>query len=356
MSVAIITGSAGLVGSEAAYYFAGHGMEVVGIDNDLRAYFFGSEASTSWNRTRLEAEIRNYTHFATDVRDEAAVQTIFRHYGASIELVIHTASQPSHDWAVKEPLVDFDVNARATLVLLEAARSHCPEAPFVYVSTNKVYGDRPNALPLRELETRWEIAPKHEYADGINEAMPVDTTLHSLFGVSKLAGDLAVQEYGRYFGMRTVCFRAGCLTGPRHSGAQLHGFLAYLMHCAVTGKAYTVLGYKGKQVRDNVDSRDLVRAFDEFRGNPRSGEVYNIGGSRFSNCSMLEAIRLCEEISGNKMKISYHDKARVGDHIWWVSDVAKFQRHYPTWQLTRSIRDILRSICEAQQERVGLHT
>lgn len=355
MSIAIITGSAGLVGSEAAYYFADQGMEIVGIDNDLRAYFFGGEASTFWNRARLEAEIRNYTHFAIDVRDEAAVDKVFRHYGASIGLVVHAASQPSHDWAARAPLVDFDVNARATLVLLEATRSHCPEAPFVYVSTNKVYGDRPNALPMQELETRWEIAPKHHYADGIDEAMPVDTTLHSLFGVSKLAGDIAVQEYGRYFGMRTVCFRAGCLTGPRHSGAQLHGFLAYLMHCAVAAKPYTVLGYKGKQVRDNMDSRDLVRAFNEFRKNARSGEVYNIGGSRFSNCSMLEAIRLCEEISGNKMKISYREKARIGDHMWWVSDVSKFQRHYPAWELTRSIRDILSSICEAQQERFRSH-
>lgn len=351
MSVAIVTGSAGLVGSEAARYFAGLGFDVAGVDNDMRAYFFGPEASTAWNRARLESELPAYTHLSLDIRDEAAVGGLYARYGRDVALTIHAAAQPSHDWAAREPLVDFDVNARATLVLLEAARRHAPEAPFIYVSTNKVYGDRPNALPLEELETRWEIAPGHAYAGGIDEGMPVDACLHSLFGASKLAADVMVQEYGRYFGLPSACFRGGCLTGPSHAGAPLHGFLAYLMHCAVKRKPYEILGYRGKQVRDNIHSYDLVRAFDEFRKAPRRGEVYNIGGSRFSNCSMLEAVRLCEEIAGNEMIVSYSDRNRIGDHIWWISDVAKFGRHYPGWRLTRDLRTILAEICEAQRER-----
>jgi CDP-paratose 2-epimerase len=353
MSVAIVTGSAGLVGSEAARYFAEQGFDVVGIDNDMRAYFFGAEASTGWNREQLQHDVPGYEHVALDIRDEDAVNRLFERFGTSTGLIVHTAAQPSHDWAAREPLVDFDVNARATLVLLEAARKHCPEAPFIYMSTNKVYGDRPNSLPLVETETRWEIQSDHAFFErGIDESMSVDTTLHSLFGASKLAADVIVQEYGRYFDMPTVCFRGGCLTGPRHSGAQLHGFLAYLMHCAVARKPYTIFGYKGKQVRDNIHSHDLVRAFDAYRKAPRSGEVYNIGGARFSNCSMLEAIRLCEEISGNEMEVSYKETNRTGDHIWWISDVSKLQRDYPDWSLTKDLRTTLTEMCAAQRERL----
>jgi CDP-paratose 2-epimerase len=353
MSVAVITGSAGLVGSEAARYFAGLGFDVAGIDNDLRAYFFGPEASTDWNRKRLVAEVKSYTHYSLDVRDESGVGQLFARHGRQIGLVVHAAGQPSHHWASLEPLVDFDVNARATLVLLQAARAHCPEAPFIYLSTNKVYGDRPNALSLRELETRWEIAPDHPYAAGVDESMPVDATLHTVLGASKLAADVMVQEYGRYFGLPTVCFRGGCLTGPNHAGAQLHGFLAYLMHSALTRKPYTVFGYGGKQVRDNIHSYDLVRAFDEFRQNPRPGEVYNIGGSRFSHCSLLEAVRHCEEISGEEMHIHFEETPRRGDHLWWVSGVGKFQAHYPNWRLTRDLRSILTEMAGAQRERLG---
>jgi CDP-paratose 2-epimerase len=353
MSVAIITGSAGLVGSESARYFAGLGFDVVGVDNDLRAYFFGPEASTGWNRARLEGELGNYTHVSIDIRDEAEIRRLFERRGKAVGLIIHAAAQPSHDWAAKEPLVDFDVNARATLVLLDAARQYCPEAPFIYMSTNKVYGDRPNTLPLRELETRWEITEGHPYTDGIDETLSVDRTLHSLFGASKLAADTLVQEYGRYFGMPTVCFRGGCLTGPDHSGTQLHGFLAYLMHCAVTRKPYTIFGYQGKQVRDNIHSYDLVRAFDEFRKAPRCGEVYNIGGARYSNCSVLEAIRLCEEIADREMRIRYDEKNRAGDHIWWISSVSHFEGHYPGWRLTRDLRHTLTEIHAAQQERLS---
>ncbi|NLC56829.1 MAG: NAD-dependent epimerase/dehydratase family protein [Armatimonadetes bacterium] len=351
MSVAIVTGAAGLVGSEAARYFAGLGFEVVGIDNDLRAFFFGPDASTAWCRARLEREVPGYSHAALDIRDESAIEALFARYGKAITLIVHTAAQPSHDWAARAPLTDFDVNARATLVLLEAARRHCPEAPFLFMSTNKVYGDHPNALPLCEQETRWEIAAGHRYEAGIDETLPVDTCLHSLFGASKLAADVLVQEYGRYFGMPTVCFRGGCLTGPNHSGAQLHGFLAYLMHCAITGQTYTIFGYGGKQVRDNLHSRDLVRAFDAFRRAPRPGEVYNLGGSRFANCSVLEAIRLCEEISGNQMSVRYSETNRVGDHRWWISDVSKFQSHYPEWRLTCDLRATLEEIHAAQRER-----
>ncbi|MDH7568799.1 MAG: NAD-dependent epimerase/dehydratase family protein [Armatimonadota bacterium] len=352
MSVAIITGSCGLVGSEAARYFAGLGMDVVGIDNDLRAYFFGPDASTAWNRTLLQRQLPNYHHVSLDIRDQREVCALFRRYQRSISLIIHTAAQPSHDWAAREPVTDFDVNARATLLLLEAARQHAPDAPFIYMSTNKVYGDRPNSLPLQELETRWELPSDHPYYHGIDESMSIDASLHSLFGASKLAADVLVQEYGRYFGMPTVSFRGGCLTGPAHSGAQLHGFLAYLVHCAVARKPYTIFGYGGKQVRDNIHSHDLVRAFDAYRRAPRPGEVYNMGGSRFSNCSVLEAVRLAEELSGNPMVVHYHEQNRVGDHIWWITSVEKFRQHYPGWTLTYNLRTTVQEICDAQRERL----
>lgn len=352
MSIAIITGSAGLIGSEASTFFANQGFEVVGIDNDMRSYFFGAEASTSWNRQRLEKSLSaKYRHVTADIRDYEAITQVFKQYGSDIELVIHTAAQPSHDWAAREPKTDFTVNANGTLNMLEATRQYAPEAVFIFTSTNKVYGDTPNRLPLVELEYRWEIEPGHTYEPGIREDMSIDQTLHSLFGASKVAADVLVQEYGRYFGLKSACFRGGCLTGPTHSGAELHGFLAYLMKCAVTGKPYKVFGYKGKQVRDNIHSADLINAFYEFFQAPRSGEVYNSGGGRYSNCSMLEAIQMCEEIAGRKLNWNYVEQNRIGDHIWWVSDNGKFSSHYPNWKLKYNVRQILQEIYEFNQER-----
>src|SRR5215216_6628266 len=288
MSVAIVTGSSGLIGSETAKFLDARGLHVVGIDNDMRRYFFGREASTDWNTRQLQTALKNFEHHATDVRDADAVGRIFERYGPEVSLVVHTAAQPSHDWAAREPFTDFTVNANGTLVMLEATRRFCPNAVFIFTSTNKVYGDRPNTLPLIEQETRWEIERSHPCWEGIDETMSIDASTHSLFGASKAAADLLVQEYGRYFQVRTACFRGGCLTGPNHSGTALHGFLSYLMRCVCTGQPYTVYGYKGKQVRDNIHSADLVDAFFHFYTAPREGEVYNIGGSRHSNCSMLE--------------------------------------------------------------------
>jgi CDP-paratose 2-epimerase len=350
--VIIITGSAGLIGSEAARFFAGKAYLVIGIDNDMRRVFFGDEASTEWNRRRLVTELGDrYRHEDIDIRDSEAIERLFARYRKDIVSVIHAASQPSHDWAAREPHTDFTVNANGTLNLLEATRRYAADAAFIFTSTNKVYGDTPNRLPLIELDQRWEIDPEHTYANGIREDMPIDQTLHSLFGASKVAADVLVQEYGRYFGMKTVCFRGGCLTGPNHSGTQLHGFLAYLMKCAVTGTPYTVFGYKGKQVRDNIHSADLIQAFSEFIKMPRVGEVYNIGGGRSSNCSMLEAIALCEQIAGKKLDWSYSDHNRVGDHIWWISDNGKFSRHYPEWHLNYDVPGILKEIYEQNKER-----
>lgn len=352
MSIAIVTGSAGLVGSEAAQHFAEQGLDVVGIDNDMRATFFGPEASTQPQRQRLQDELGDrYRHEALDIRDADGIGRLFRRFGSDVRLVVHTAAQPSHDWAAQDPATDFGVNAIGTLNLLEALRKHCPEAVFIFTSTNKVYGDRPNSLPLEELDTRYEIKAGHNYEDGIDESMSIDQCLHSVFGASKVAADVMVQEYGRYFNLRTACFRGGCLTGPNHQGAKLHGFLAYLVKCAVTDTPYTVLGYGGKQVRDNIHSADLIAAFDNFFQAPRCGEVYNIGGSRVSNCSLLEAIEICEGLTGRPMKRSYSDVNRTGDHIWWISDVGKFSEHYPDWQLTYDIRRILREIFEANVER-----
>lgn len=344
MALALVTGSAGLIGSEASARFHHEGMEILGVDNDMRARFFGPEASTLSNRHRLAERLANYQHFDADIRELGALEPIFARHGSAIQAIVHTAAQPSHDWAARDPHMDFGVNAVGTLNLLELTRKYCPEAVFIFTSTNKVYGDTPNSLPLVELESRWEIAPGHDFIDGITEAMSIDYTKHSLFGASKVAADVLVQEYGRYFGMKTVCFRAGCLTGAAHAGTELHGFLAYLMRCTTEGRPYRVFGHKAKQVRDNIDSRDLVDAFWHFYQAPRSGEVYNIGGGRFSNCSMLEAIRECQEISGRSLNWAYVDEARIGDHIWWISGLQKFQSHYPGWQQRHSLTDILRSI------------
>jgi CDP-paratose 2-epimerase len=348
----VVTGSAGLIGSEASAFFAKLGYTVIGIDNDMRQVFFGAEASTSWNRDRLQTSLGDsYKHLDADIRDREAVNRIFSEYSSDIKAVIHTAAQPSHDWAATDPITDFTTNANGTLNLLEATRQYAAQASFIFTSTNKVYGDTPNRLPLVELERRWEIEPSHTYAGGIREDMSVDHTLHSLFGASKLAADVLVQEYGRYFGMHTASFRGGCLTGPNHSGAQLHGFLAYLMKCAVIGRPYTVYGYKGKQVRDNIHSEDLINAFYEFFNAPRVAEVYNVGGGRTVNCSMLEAIDLVQEIAKIKLKWSYVEDNRIGDHIWWISDNSRFQSHYPRWSLKHNLQKILEQIYQANVDR-----
>jgi CDP-paratose 2-epimerase len=352
VSVALVTGSAGLIGSEAARHFARLGLDVVGIDNDMRAQFFGPEASTAWNVLRLNNELSDaYTHFDTDIRDRDGVARIFGRYGSDIAVVIHTAAQPSHDWAVRDPYMDFDINAVGTLNILQNVREHCIEAPVIHCSTNKVYGDRPNSLPLTELPTRWEIDPEHPYADGIREDMSIDQCLHSIFGASKVAADVMVQEYGRYFGMKTAVFRGGTLTGPAHSATELHGFLGYVMRCNMERRSYTLFGYKGKQVRDAIHSHDVVNAFESFFRNPRSAAVYNLGGGRHSNCSNLEAFRLAEEITGNEMIYEYNPVNRVGDHQWWIGSNATFEADYPEWKQLYDVPMILREIYEANVDR-----
>jgi CDP-paratose 2-epimerase len=347
MAVAVVTGSAGLIGSEASRELAARGLDVVGVDNDMRRQFFGPEGSTAAARACLEREVSRYRHVDADIRDAPAMQSLFARHGRAIALVVHTAAQPSHDWAARDPATDFTVNANGTLTLLELTRQHAPDAVFVFTSTNKVYGDTPNRLPLVEHATRWEIDPAHPYAGhGIDESMSIDATRHSLFGASKVAADILVQEYGRYFGMKTGCFRAGCLTGPGHAATQLHGFLAYLVKCGVTGTPYTVIGYKGKQVRDNLHARDLVAAFLHFFEAPRRGEVYNLGGGRFANCSVLEAIEVCERVTGRPFVWSYEDQPRLGDHIWWVSDTRKFRDHYPGWQPRHRIEDVVAEMAD----------
>ena len=353
MSTVIVTGSAGLIGSESVRFFAERGFQIVGIDNDSRSVFFGESASTLWNRDLLRDKYGDrYCHYDVDIRNRTSMENIFHEYSSDIVLIIHTAAQPSHDWAAQDPYTDFTINANGTLILLEAVRQYCPEAVFIFTSTNKVYGDTPNFLPLQELETRWEITPNHQYVDGIDESMTIDRSKHSLFGASKVAADVLVQEYGKYFGINTASFRGGCLTGPLHSGAKLHGFLAYLMKCTLTSEPYTIFGYRGKQVRDNIHSYDLVNAFYHFYQNPRCGEVYNLGGSRYSNSSMLEVIKLCEKITDKKLQYSYTDKNRSGDHVWYISDVKKFQSHYPNWQYQYGIDNILEEIYLAQKAKL----
>lgn len=352
MTVALITGAGGLIGSEATEFFISKGFDVVGVDNDLRAYFFGSEASTRWRTEELRQKYRSFRHAEIDIRDFGALDTLVADLAGDLSVVIHAAAQPSHDWAAQEPFTDFGVNAQGTLNLLEAVRRRAPEASFIFMSTNKVYGDTPNRLPLVELERRWEIASSHSYfANGIDESMSIDQSTHSLFGVSKTSADLLVQEYGRYFGLKTACFRGGCLTGGGHSGTQLHGFLAYLMKCTVTGHPYIINGYLGKQVRDNIHSSDLVNALWLFSQNPQSARVYNIGGGRFANCSMLEAISMCERIAGKKLQWTYSERNRVGDHVWWISDTSQFQRDYPSFQLRYDIERTLLEIHDTASQR-----
>ncbi len=350
MSQVLVTGSAGLVGSEAVRFFSEQGREVVGIDNNMRKLFFGPEGDTAWNNERLKKEYPRYRHLDMDIRNEASVARLFQEN--RFDLIIHAAAQPSHDWAASDPQTDFSINAQGTLILLESIRKYAGDAVFIYTSTNKVYGDQPNRLPFIEKETRYELEEPHPWHRGIDETMSVDQSMHSLFGVSKLSADLLVQEYGRYFHLKTAVFRGGCLTGAAHSGTRLHGFLSYIMRCCITGGRYVIYGYKGKQVRDNIDARDLVRAFFIFSQKPRCGEVYNIGGGRFCNCSVLEAIDLCRKISGKAMRYEYADQARAGDHIWWISSNEKFQSHYPEWHLTYSLDAILQEIYETQKSVV----
>ncbi len=354
MSIALITGSAGLIGAETARQFEARGLEVVGIDNDMRGTLFGPEASTAWSRAELQRTLPGYSHIDADIRDREALEAVWRRYGRDIAVVVHTAAQPSHDWAARDPHVDFSINATGTLNLLELCRQHSPEAAFIFTSSNKVYGDSPNRLPLIEQESRWELDPEHPYAvHGIPETMSIDASLHSLMGASKVAADVLVQEYGRYFGMNTVSFRGGCLTGPGHSGTQLHGFLAYLVQCGMTGRPYKVFGYQAKQVRDNIHSSDLVEAFWHYFQAPRPGAVYNIGGGRHSNCSMLEAIAKTEQLVGRTLDWSYDETNRMGDHIWYISDLRAFQGDYPRWSLSYDIDAIFAEIHEGLSERMS---
>ena len=346
----LITGSSGLIGSEAVEYFDRQGHHIVGIDNNLRREFFGPAGDTTWNLERLKRSTRNLRHYALDIRDRAGVMSLFEQN--RFDLVIHCAAQPSHDKAKEIPLVDFEVNALGTLNLLEASRQHCPDAVFIMMSTNKVYGDAPNEKPLQELATRYDYADPADF-EGIDETCRIDRTLHSIFGASKVAADVMAQEYGRYFGMKVGVFRGGCLTGPSHSGVELHGFLSYLVKVAVTGQTYTVYGYKGKQVRDNIHSYDVIRAMEEFAANPRPGEVYNLGGGRANSVSILEAIDRIERMTGRKLNWVYHDQNRKGDHICYISDLRKLRGHYPNWTVTRRLDLILTEIIESQTAQLG---
>ena len=353
METAIVTGSLGLVGAESVRFLTASGLKVIGIDNDMRREFFSDDASTKWNLKALEKDCPGYVHYFNDIRSELDMKKIFSEYNQDIKLIIHAAAQPSHDWAKKDPITDFTINANGTLNLLGMTQRFCSDAVFIYLSTNKVYGDLPNNLPLVEHDTRWEIESTHPYYErGIDESMSIDDSTHSLFGVSKAAADLLVQEYGRNFGLKTACFRGGCLTGSQHSGDKLHGFLSYLMICGMKKQEYTVIGYKGKQVRDNIHSKDLVKALYAFYKNPKAGKVYNIGGGRLSNCSIIEAISLCEEITGNKMAWSYEEKNRTGDHIWWISDCSRFENDYPEWKNELGIEDILNEIYQGLRLRL----
>lgn len=347
--LALITGSGGLIGSESVRFFAQKGFRVIGIDNDMRRDFFGLGASTAWCVRRLKKEVPGYRHFNIDIRDNRKIERLFK--SNTFELIIHAAAQPSHDWAARAPLVDFSINADATLYLLENFRRFSPEGTFIFLSTNKVYGDTPNSLPLREEATRYEIAQDHPFYKGIDETMSIDRSLHSLFGASKAAADLLVQEYGRSFGLKTACFRGGCLTGSAHSGAELHGFLSYLGACVASGTPYKVYGYKGKQVRDNIHASDLVRALYQFSLNPKCGEVYNIGGGRFSNISVLEAMEKFERLLKKKAVWEYVDRPRAGDHMWYISDVTKFGRDYPDWGYRHNIDEILEEIARNKQRQ-----
>jgi CDP-paratose 2-epimerase len=344
-----VTGSSGLIGSEVCRHFHQLGWHIHGADNNQRAVFFGPQGDTRWNQERLAAELKNFTHHELDIRDRAGVLELVARLQP--DAIVHTAAQPSHDRAAAIPFEDFDTNAVGTMNLLEAARRSCPESPFVHMSTNKVYGDAPNNLPLRELDTRWDYAdPAYEH--GIAETFTIDQSKHSLFGASKVAADIMVQEYGRYFGMPTCCLRGGCLTGPNHSGVELHGFLSYLVKCNLEGREYKVFGYQGKQVRDNIHSLDVSRFIEQFIAAPRSGEVYNIGGGKHNSCSILEAFAITEKFSGKKQAYTYVPENRLGDHICYYSDLRKMRSHYPAWDITVSLEETIRQIVEAWKQRM----
>jgi CDP-paratose 2-epimerase len=346
----LVTGSNGLIGSEVVAYFAERGNEVHGIDNNMRADFFGPAGDTRWNQARLQKTFASFRHHEADIRNRSAVDSIIAETAPAV--IIHTAAQPSHDLAASRPFDDFDTNAVGTLNLLEATRRHVPQAVFIYMSTNKVYGDAPNEIPLVEQEKRWEYADD-KYCDGIAEDFRIDQSKHSLFGASKAAADLMVQEYGRYFGMKTCCLRGGCLTGPHHSGVELHGFLSYLVKCNLEGRLYKIFGYKGKQVRDNIHSLDVVRFMAAFIENPRSGEVYNIGGGRGNSCSIWEAFAMAEAVSGKRMQYEYTDTPRIGDHICYISNLRKMKTHFPTWDITKPLKQIITEIARQWEERNG---
>jgi CDP-paratose 2-epimerase len=348
MKKMIVTGSSGLIGSEVVSYFAGRGWEIHGVDNNMRADFFGPQGDTRWNQKRLGETYDNFHHREMDIRDRQAVREFVKELKP--DAIVHTAAQPSHDLAASRPFDDFDVNAVGTLNLLEANRHTNPETPFVHLSTNKVYGDAPNELNLKELDTRWDYADPG-YHDGIKEDFRIDRSKHSLFGASKVAGDIMVQEYGRYFDMPCCCLRGGCLTGPSHSGVELHGFLSYLIKCNVEGRKYNIFGYKGKQVRDNIHSHDVVRFIDEFLKKPRIAEVYNLGGGRGNSISILESFALIESISGKKMVSEYVPKNREGDHICYISDLSKMKAHYPGWDISRNLQTIFEEIYTSWEKR-----
>jgi CDP-paratose 2-epimerase len=350
MNTLLVTGSNGLIGSEIVTYFDARGWRIVGLDNNMRADFFGPAGDTRWNQKRLENECRDFVHHELDIRDREGVESLVRE--VQPELLVHAAAQPSHDLAASRPFDDFDVNAVGTLNLLEACRRTAPETVFAHMSTNKVYGDRPNTLPLVELETRWEYANPNDY-NGIDETMSLDGSMHSLFGASKVAGDVMVQEYGRYFDLPTCCLRGGCLTGPNHSGVELHGFLSYLVRCNVEGREYSVFGYKGKQVRDNIHSFDVARCIELFWENPKPASVFNLGGGRDNSISILEAFAKAEELTGKPMKWKYVDEPRRGDHICYISDLSALRAALPTWELTKSLDDIFEEIVEAWQKRLA---
>lgn len=348
MQTILITGASGLIGSEVATFFHKQGLIVHGIDNNQRSIFFGAPGDTRWNQQRLKSELNNYHHHELDIRNREGVLEILKRLKPSC--IIHAAAQPSHDLAAKIPFDDFDINAVGTLNLLEAARQFCPEAPFIYLSTNKVYGDLPNSIKLKELDTRWDYADT-VYANGIPETFSIDQSTHSLYGASKIAGDIMVQEYGRYFGMPTCCIRGGCLTGPNHSGVELHGFLSYLIKCNLERREYRIFGYLGKQVRDNIHSEDVARFIYAFYQNPRHGEVYNLGGGKSNSCSIIEAFSLVEELTGISQKYSYIDQHRIGDHICYYSDLRKIKTHYPGWDITHSLPQTIEEIVQAWRTR-----
>lgn len=354
MKIALVTGSAGLIGSQACEFFHNKGYKIVGIDNDMRSYFFGDSASTDASRVSLQEKLENYIHYTVDIRNYKGLEEIFAIYSNDIEIVIHTAAQPSHDWAAKEPITDFSINATGTMNMLELTRLNCPKATFIFTSTNKVYGDTPNKSPyIQERATRWECVSDLGNVTSIDETMSIDNTKHSVFGASKVAADIMCQEYGKYFGMNVGIFRGGCLTGPNHAGTELHGFLSYLVKCIVHDKPYTIFGYKGKQVRDNIHSWDLINMFWEFHKNPKQGEVYNAGGGRDNSTSILEAIDTINRIAGtNWNNYTISEENRIGDHIWYISDLSKFKKHYPNWNITISLEETIKQMVEFEKNKI----